>query len=89
MLAAGDSLEPSDNFPEITLDSLGPATLAAAKRQAVAEQSARWPAPQARSMARSSLLLRTQERPRKTTNSTTPSPEDISFIAFSENWPNA
>ncbi len=38
VFATGDSLEPSDIFPEITLDKLGPATLSAAKRQAEAEQ---------------------------------------------------
>lgn len=45
--------------------------------------------PQVRSRVRSSLLLRTQERPRKTINNTAPMPEATSLMAFSETWPKA
>ena len=47
------------------------------------------PGAQLRSTTRSSFRLSIQERPRNATSITTPTPEDASFMAFSESRPNA
>lgn len=44
---------------------------------------------QLRSATRSSFLLKIQERPRNASSITRPTPEEASFITFSETWPKA
>lgn len=44
---------------------------------------------QYRSTICSSFLPRNQNRPRKAISITVPTPDEVSLMAFSENWPNA